>query len=253
MVTERAHLLVGNALDSCLLLSEEPFDAILCRNLLIYLTPEARQLVLGNLERLLADYGVLLVGHAEADAFLRGGFRRLRRPGVSVFRKASSHPSGVVLTRAISAMPVPHRPAVPRAGLPAPRPRPTAARSEPSPGPPVASASLESARRLADRGRLDEAIELCESYLEEHRDSAEALFLLSMLHQAMGARGLAEEGLHKVVYLEPDNYQALMCLALLKERRGERTAAAALQRRAGRALERSGHTGQTEGDERDDV
>ena len=69
-----------------------------------------------------------------------------------------------------------------------------------------------------------------------------------MLHQAMGANGQAEDALTKVVYLEPDNHEALMCLALHKERRGERAAAAALQRRAKRAMERDG---QPDGSKRD--
>jgi len=253
-VTERADFMIGNALDSGLLRGETFFDVILCRNLLIYLAPEARQLVLANLGRLLDNRGVLLAGHAEADAFARGGFRALRRARAAVFRKATSHPSGVTRTRTSPAQVRPaaatsprrarSRPAASRADAPARHSPPAsisaAVHRDPSPSPATSDASLDDARRLADQGRLDEAIELCDSCLEEHRDSAEAFFLLALLHQATGANGRAEEALHKVVYLEPDNYQALMCLALHKERRGEHDAAAALQRRAERALARSG-------------
>jgi chemotaxis methyl-accepting protein methylase len=42
------------------------FDAILCRNLLIYLVPEARARLLGHLERLLTARGRVFVGNAES-------------------------------------------------------------------------------------------------------------------------------------------------------------------------------------------
>ncbi len=44
---------------------EAPFDVVFCRNLLIYLTEEARKIALSHLGRLLAPGGLLYFGHSE--------------------------------------------------------------------------------------------------------------------------------------------------------------------------------------------
>jgi chemotaxis protein methyltransferase CheR len=46
-------------------LPEAPFDAIFCRNVLIYFNEASKQRVVKNLERQLAANGLLFVGHAE--------------------------------------------------------------------------------------------------------------------------------------------------------------------------------------------
>lgn len=44
-----------------------PYHVIFCRNLLIYLTPEARELALRHFQRLLAADGLIYLGHAESS------------------------------------------------------------------------------------------------------------------------------------------------------------------------------------------
>jgi len=46
-------------------LTEGPFDAVFCRNVLIYFDAESKQRVVTNLVRHLIDNGLLFVGHAE--------------------------------------------------------------------------------------------------------------------------------------------------------------------------------------------
>ena len=57
----------GNLTDPLFLASERPYDLILCRNLFIYLTPDARVRALANFDRLLALDGWLCVTPTEAD------------------------------------------------------------------------------------------------------------------------------------------------------------------------------------------
>jgi len=64
--------LVGDALPI-----QGPFDAIFCRNVLMYFSPAARQRTIGHLVRRLAKDGVLFVGHAESLAGLSTDLRAL--------------------------------------------------------------------------------------------------------------------------------------------------------------------------------
>ncbi len=94
-----------------------------------------------------------------------------------------------------------------------------------------ASADLDSARRLADRGQLQEAAKLCETYLSQNRTNADAYVLLGQVYQATGDRQQAEQSFQKATYLKPDHYEGLIHLALLKEERGDAVGAAMIRRR----------------------
>jgi chemotaxis protein methyltransferase WspC len=61
--TVRFHL--GNLLDPALFADRPPFDAVFCRNVLIYLDEEARARAFATLGRLVADGGLLFLGHAD--------------------------------------------------------------------------------------------------------------------------------------------------------------------------------------------
>ncbi len=91
--------------------------------------------------------------------------------------------------------------------------------------------SLEVVARLADEGRLEEAAALCESYLRENSPHARAFFLLGLIRQASGDNQQAETYFNRAVYLEPDHEEALVHLALLAERRGDRAGAARFRQR----------------------
>ncbi|NDC54081.1 MAG: chemotaxis protein, partial [Planctomycetia bacterium] len=60
-----ANLLDESLLGETLGAGRGPYDVVLCRNLLIYLTPAARARVVATLERLLAPDGLLVLGAAE--------------------------------------------------------------------------------------------------------------------------------------------------------------------------------------------
>lgn len=72
-VRDTIRFTVANVLAPDFLDSDEsrgPYDAIFCRNLLIYLTRDARRVCLARLERMLAADGLLFVGHAEVLSVL---------------------------------------------------------------------------------------------------------------------------------------------------------------------------------------
>ncbi|MEW6439864.1 MAG: CheR family methyltransferase [bacterium] len=62
-----------------------PFDAIFCRNVMIYFDKRVRRQLLAEIERLLKPGGYLMVGHAESLAAMGGPFRIVMP---SVYRRA---------------------------------------------------------------------------------------------------------------------------------------------------------------------
>jgi chemotaxis protein methyltransferase WspC len=227
----------GNILAPDFLIDEAPYDFIFCRNLLIYFTPEARAQALKALDRLLAEDGVLLIGHA--DHLGPAGLSRfvgVGEPSCFAFRKAS----GSERIAAIAASEA--RRAGEGAGEEGEFHFATTVAPEPMDLPaalavvPVAAPLLDQAGELANRGRHDEAIRLIDRQIQAKGPNAPAFHLMGVILQAAGDRDRAERCFHKAVYLDPGHDEALLALALLADRRGDASAASAFRRRAERAL-----------------
>ncbi len=91
----------GNLLDRDFAVGHAPYDVIFCRNLLIYLTADARRHVAESLDRLLAADGALVLGAAEPPIL---GGRWMPTGSSSMFalrrRSPTEHESGGVLCTA---------------------------------------------------------------------------------------------------------------------------------------------------------
>ena len=61
-----------------------PLDVILCRNVMIYFSPEAKQRAVSEIERLLRPGGLFLIGHSET---LHAVTTQLRLVRPSVYEK----------------------------------------------------------------------------------------------------------------------------------------------------------------------
>jgi len=211
----------ANLCDLSFLGDEEPYDAVFCRNLLIYLAPEARAVVIGNLRRLLAPEGVLFSGHAEVPAFLAGGFAAEPRAGAFACR-VKPQPARQV-----------ERESLRRAEIPPPVTNP------PVKDPPVATAPqadlLSLARAVADRGELEPASSLCDRVLRRNPADVEACFLKGVIERARGRLDSAEEWLRKTLYLAPGHYEALLHMSAIAESRGDAIQGALFLERARRA------------------
>jgi chemotaxis protein methyltransferase WspC len=270
----RVRFLQGSILDPGLLSGEPVFDVLFCRNLLIYLDEPSRVRVMMVLDRLLAVEGLLIIGHADRlnlsaidPAFTQAGDHR-----AFTYRKTTSPSSpGQVIVPSVQTL------TWQAPQLPSPRPRklltwqppqspervttsqvPEDARTGPAyrssqdlgsqspsqlqPGSAVeASGSLlDRASELANLGRHDEAVALCEQVVRQEGPSAPAYYLMGVIHQSVGNRTRGEKCFQKAVYLDPGNDEALLALALSAERRGDVTAAAGFRRRAERAIFRKG-------------
>ncbi|HUQ05803.1 MAG TPA: CheR family methyltransferase [Kofleriaceae bacterium] len=224
-------LVQGNALGLAGLV-RGPFDVILCRNLLIYLTAEARARVLTSLVGLLSEEGLLVVGHADLiDS---------RAYGLALH----GDPSGFAYTRASVVPPPARHDTAPMPSLapeaatrltPAVSSAPRTSSRAVSPQPvPREETPLQRARGLADRGDLAAAATLLVGLVDQLGPDGDAYHLLGMVESARGDRAAAEKYLSRALYCDPSNQATLLQLALLAEHRGDAPAAANFRRRAAR-------------------
>lgn len=222
----------GDLLRSGAGLGGTPYDVVLCRNLLIYLTPQARLALLETLERMLRPDGLLLLGHAEVPAARSVGFRTALPPDAYAVRPPD-----------LSA-PSPRPPETRRAESGARAPRPTAwpaGRPVAPPQPPSAALPLlAEARALMEDGHEQEALALLERERDAQPRTAERFHLMAVLARALERSDAVEQALTRALYLDPEHVPALRLAALVARERGEAEKAERLESRARRAEDRAG-------------
>ncbi len=91
---------------------------------------------------------------------------------------------------------------------------------------------LAQATCLADEGNIEASLILCHRYLELHGPAPDLLFLMGTLALAERRLEEAEEYFRRTIYLAPDQYEGLINLALLAERRGDKKSAELFWKRA---------------------
>ena len=181
-------------------------DLILCRNVLMYFTPEQLGRAVRQLAACLTEGGWLVVGGAETGHVDAPGLNPVRFGDLTVFVKtlvgsrvvaASASPRG-------EAFAPPDAAPVTRAAVrhvpPAPR------REEPAP-------SLDDARRAASSGDRAAALAVCERLLRVDRMNAAAHFVSASILLEQGQGIEAEAALRRALYLEPDFVAAHLAFA----------------------------------------
>jgi chemotaxis protein methyltransferase WspC len=225
----------GNLLADDFAAARRRYDAIFCRNLLIYFDRATQARAVGMLDRLLAPEGWFAVGPAEPTLLFAHGYELVKVRSAFLLRR-------------------------PTPGLPSPLPplskRPPAGPTPPvpwrevaRPAPPEAvrpaadqaaadAEALSEIQQLADAGRLREARTRGEALLARRAASAPLLFLLGVVAEASGDTTRAEELFRKTIYLDPTHTEALGHLATRAELNGDRRAAHTFRERAQRALKK---------------
>ena len=103
-----------------------------------------------------------------------------------------------------------------------------------APNAPAAEDLLGKAGRLADSGRLEEAVALCDEIMREKGACAAGCCLMGLIHEASGDDVRAEDCFSRALYLDQDHYESLVHLALLLEQRGDAGRASLFRKRAER-------------------
>ncbi len=235
-VRKQVHFQWGNVLAIDGAKGEALYDAIFCRNLLIYFDEQTQARTVDVLARLLHPNGLLFVGPAETGLMLHLGFVSAQMPMAFAFHKPRPRRHAQEVAAGLASATTPAAPARPAAAAPTP-PKPSARRAVPAVPLPRLATSLDAAQQLADAGRFAEAASACEAHLKSHGASVEALHLLGLIYGATGQRVRAEEHFRKVLYLQSEHEEALMHLALLLETKGDTAGGRRLRLRAKRSRE----------------
>jgi chemotaxis protein methyltransferase WspC len=232
VVRARVRFVHGAAPEALEALPAGDFDAVFCRNLGIYLGESGRASIGRALLRVVRPDGAIFLGHAERPALFgladrleplpdapAGSFAHAVRAAGASPRVATAAPA--IAPAGQPRMPAPHaRPSRPPAAPGAPRPDAT-----PTPG-------LAHARAAADAGNLADALELAQALHAAGDRSASLLELLGSIHSGLGLHAVAEGWLRQAVYVDPSHPEALLQLAALAERRGDRDQAERYRLRA---------------------
>lgn len=222
----------GNLVQPNFFFSSPQYHIIFCRNLLIYLVQSARITAIKTLDRLLAPEGILFLGPSETRQIDPERYVSAHYPLAFAFRKLkTAKPATACLPPAkLAKIALPPAASPPQTHPFVPSPQISAT---PSPilQTPSTETQLEMARSLADRGQLNQAAILCETYLSRNPTSAEAYTLLGQVYQAKGNESQAEQYFAKAVYLNPNDCEALLHLALLKENAGDAKGAKLIHQR----------------------
>jgi chemotaxis protein methyltransferase CheR len=189
------------------------FDVVSCRNVLVYLDPDAVERVLRNLVDALSEGGTLLLSPVELG-FARGfplepqelGGAMLLRKTVGAAHRTAPRASRV--RKEVRGQAARGRP--PRAAMP---PAPSPAQAPPPPP------SLEDAHEAARRGDVATAERLAQQ-LGERAQSPLAYLLLAAIADARGDLAGAVEAARRALYLDPRLASAHATLVSLYRRLG---------------------------------
>ncbi len=238
----RANLFAHNGLTG-----STSYDAIFCRNLLIYFDRATQDRAIQAIDRRLTPNGVLFVAPSETGVLLRHGFVTLKAPFAFAFRKAAkiarertSRVSPASQSRVVSQPPPPLAPAPTAEGRPEPASTACPVPQSTTDAVVEVGVTLDEAAELANRGHFEEAFGRCEQHLRHSGPSAEAFHLMGLVRDASGDPVEAERYYRKALYLDPNHRDVLIHLALLLEKAGKTSTAQVLRQRANRLTQRSG-------------
>ena len=220
----------GNILDLEFMAGLGFFDIIFCRNILFYLDLDSQQRIVRKLAQLLQPQGCLFVGTAEAIRYLAEGFAPYPHgyPFATILQlKKTKRAEGKDPISVKAAIPDKNRSAHPLSGTRSSFPETFSAENIDT----GAAAKMETARRLADAGKLKEAEIICEDILSLHGPAAEVYYLLGILRDFSGQPAESVKFLKKALYLLPDHTESLMLLTYLCDRLGDQKAVNNYKRR----------------------
>lgn len=189
-------------------------DVILCRNVLIYFTPQQIERVIAKLSGALVGGGWLVVSPSEASHTLFPQLTATNFPGAILFQKRGRVPVSV------SIAPPPVRHSRPQGAIPAAPVAPV--RAIPTVRPDFSAMT----RALANEGQLDEALIACDRWIASERLFAPAHYIRAMILLERGDHEAARGSLQRALYLDSKFVLAHVALGMLARSRGQHTDAA---------------------------
>ncbi|MGH7245218.1 MAG: CheR family methyltransferase [Phycisphaerales bacterium] len=231
---------LGDILERGVIAEGGPYEVVFCRNVMIYLSADARRRLLGSISENLSEGGLFFVGHAEQLLATGATRKRLDRPHAFALERTIGNTQAPVEVRQPLKMPerVPVAAALPKAAVGiAPKAIHASQETERD-----AVKDLDDARDLADAGKNHESEELIRSILARKGPTAAALELLGTLRRAANDTAGAKTAFEQALYLEPSRATSLVQLALIYEGAGDRVKAERMWERLKRAPTNDGGT-----------
>lgn len=209
-VRATVHFAVHSVLDACE--GGEPYDVVLCRNLLIYFNEPTRRRAIANLHDALVPGGLLFVAPAEMQAALFDRFEPVAfASGALGYRRPGGDPPAAQAAEDATPPPAMPPPAMPRPAAPVSVAPPQAL---PPPAPSPAgdiAARVRHGLALLDRNNGPAAVQALREAAVLDPDSADAhaALALALLHeQAFGRAGAAAKRALKLLGGETDTTEA---------------------------------------------
>lgn len=201
----------GNILNKSLIKLPPSYDIIFCRNVLLYLSQEARNTVLSRIKYVLASDGIIIVTAAETEAVRKLRFVSIAEGPSYVLKKlksTSSHnKAGQLQDTESSTLNELFK---------------------------ELNDEIDYIRKLADQGEFNKANKQCQAYIDKNLVDAEGHFLLGVIQHALKNNDAAKQAFMKAIYLKPEHHQALIYLSLIEEGMGNTKQANIYRQRADR-------------------
>ncbi len=215
-------------------ITDHSYDVIFCRNVLIYFNEKTRKKVVINLKKKLVNGGVLFSGHAEMNIFLGFGFVKHESKNTFACRVGKRQPQ--LERKIITPKKLKHRIRKLSVHLDDPEKK---KRAKPeSPRKMEVKNTEERIREIksvADNGDYLEAFRLCDAFQQEMKPNAEVYFIQGLIYQQENDFDRAQNLFEKVLYLNPEHYDALMQMSLLMEQKGRVAQSDLFKKRAKRS------------------
>jgi len=246
---------------SCLNLAEDPYPAIInatnamdiifCRNVLIYFSRDRADAVISNLSRCLVDGGWLVVSPVEVPGTTAPPLLHpVRFPGAVLYRKGAMAedviPRPLTLPVPATAMPITavagktgKPPATARVARPQQKPQVPVPAQGPAAG--DGGQSPQQARRLADQGKLAEALAVCEAVIPADKLNPALYYLQATILQEMGRTDEAVVVLQRALYIDQEFAIAHFALGHLLQGQGRHREAGKHLAKACSLLQAFGH------------
>lgn len=174
-------------------------DVVLCRNVLIYFTAEQTQSLIGKLRDALMQGGWLVVGPSECSQTLFSQFAAINFPGAILYRKTANRPRPQPVVISAQTPVTTTTLDIPTLALTRP------AANEPEVAPAKSANALAMlTRRLANEGRLSEALVWSKQWVSAEKLNAAAHYLHATIAQELGDVEAARRSLQRSIYLQPD-------------------------------------------------
>ena len=231
-------------------------DIIVCRNVLMYFTPEMATSIVRNFYNCLDNDGWLIVSPYEAPVTLSSEFKAVRLPNAILYRKVIQG-SGVgdqgsgardqIFEKVeqsglkIKATTAPQKIGRDRVSQPSHRPPSPDSRSlTPDPRSLTPDPHIDLARHYANMGMLPEAVEHCNRAISRDKLDPSLHYLLASILQEQGQVEEAVKSLKRVLYLDHNFVLAHFALGNLSVLHGKRKDASKHFKNASDILNKAG-------------